>query len=84
VDISRGAWSRVGEASLAIPDDGTFVEPRLSGINTLLVSFSEPISPASLTSAGVSFAGMTVNGVAVNLAELPSRLPRETPTPSPC
>ena len=66
---SAAAHARgVGEAALTIPDDGTFVEPRLSGVSTLLARFSEAIDPATVAVGGVGVWGLDVNGQPVNLA----------------
>ncbi len=48
----------VGEALLRIPDDGSFSEPRVSGVNTLLVTFTEAIDPASFTPDGIHVYGL--------------------------
>ncbi len=51
----------LGEIALEIPDDGTFCEPRRSGISRLLVAFSEVIDPASFTPASIEISGLDVN-----------------------
>ena len=58
----------VGEARLEIPDTGLFAEPRNSGITTLVVTFSEPIDPASFTPASVRLAGKGVGNVVLDLS----------------
>jgi len=66
---SAGMHGRgVGEATLDVPDDGSFSEPRLSGISTLLVRFDSAIAPASLMPAGVQLWGNDVNNQPVNLS----------------
>ena len=58
----------VGEAMLAIPDDGTFSEPRTGGIGKLMVTFSEPMDPVSFAGGVVEIAGLDANGAAVDLS----------------
>ena len=54
--------------ALPIPDDGTFSEPRGSGITELRVAFSEPIEPASLVPGGIALSGTTAAGQPVDVA----------------
>ena len=56
----RGA----GEALLEILDDGSFSEPRSSGISKLILAFDEPIDPTSfsLMHLNVELAGRDANG----------------------
>ena len=58
----------VGLALLEIPDDGTFSEPRSSGINWLQVSFSHAIEPLTFRTNNVEIAGLDVNGQPVDLS----------------
>ncbi|NOT01055.1 MAG: hypothetical protein HOP29_10545, partial [Phycisphaerales bacterium] len=72
-DLTINAWRSSGlhggqEATLLIPDDGSFSEPRQVGVRTLLVEFSEPINPASFTPGDVTVVGIGSNGSPVNLA----------------
>ena len=60
--------SGVGEVLLAVPDDGTFCEPRKAGIRRLVVTFSEPIAPSSFTPSSIQIAGLDINGNDVGLA----------------
>ena len=60
----------IGEVLLEIPDDGSFCEPRSGGIGTLIVQFSEPIDPGTLTGERVQVAGLDAMGQAVNLSEI--------------
>ncbi len=62
-DHGRG----VGEAMLAIPDDGSFSEPRASGVSRIIVLFSETIDPVSFTPGSVEIAGLDANGIPVGL-----------------
>ena len=65
---SAAEHGALGEVALAIPDDGSFSEPRNGGIRTLLVEFSEAINPASFTPASVQFAGIDIDGNDVDLS----------------
>lgn len=58
----------LGEFSLAIPDDGSFSEPRVSGIRTLRVRFSAPLSHWTFTPASVLIAGNNSAGQPVDLS----------------
>ncbi len=64
VEHDRG----VGEALLEIGDDGSFSEPRSAGINTLIVTFSAPIDPGSLTPEGLQIDGLDANYQPVDLS----------------
>ncbi len=57
----------IGEALLQIADDGSFSEPRSTGINRLIVEFSEAIDPTSFTAASVRIAGLDANNDGVLL-----------------
>ena len=48
----------IGEVLLEIPDDGSFSEPRDSGLSRLRIAFSEPIDPASPTPGSVEVYGL--------------------------
>jgi len=50
--------SGLGELLLEIPDDGSFSEPRGSGLTTLLVSFSKAIDPATFTADAIEVYGL--------------------------
>ena len=66
---SAGVHGRgVGEVALPIPDDGTFSEPRASGISTLLVTFSDAVSTASFAPAAVGVWGTKADGSPVDLS----------------
>ena len=58
----------VGEAALPIPDDGSFSEPRDSGIAKLLVNFNEAIDPGTLQPASISLAGNDATGTPLDLS----------------
>ncbi len=58
----------VGEAPLEIPDDGSFSEPRSSGISKLVVQFSESMNPLNFNDGQVEIAGLDANGAPVNLS----------------
>ena len=60
----------VGEALLAIPDDGKFVEPRASGVHRLVIQFSEAIDPASFTPAAVGLVGNDAQSLLVDLSSV--------------
>ena len=60
----------VGEAALSIPDDGTFTEPRSSGVLRLLVAFDRAIDPASLAGAAVHIAGIDAGGQTLDLSSI--------------
>ncbi len=60
----------VAEALLAIPDDGSFSEPRSGGIGKLIVLFSEAIDPVSFIPGGVRVAGLDANNLSVDLGGL--------------
>jgi hypothetical protein len=60
----------VGEVLLEVPDDGTFSEPRAAGVTRLLVQFSEPIDPGSLTPESVLLAGNDASGEPVELSSV--------------
>ncbi len=62
-DHGRG----VGESLLIIADDGSFCEPRSSGVSRLIVELSEPIAPASIAPASVVVVGRDANGDSVYL-----------------
>lgn len=47
----------LGEVLFAIPDDGTFSEPRGAGVRRLVVQFSEAIDAASFSPSSVQIAG---------------------------
>ncbi len=65
---SAGVHDRgVGEVLLEIPDDGTFSEPRSTGVSKLVLEFSEPIDPLSLSSAIVEVVGVDANSGTVAL-----------------
>jgi subtilisin family serine protease len=53
---------------LGIPDDGSFVECRSAGISSLVLVFSEPIAPSSLTPSGIVVQGADANGQGVDLS----------------
>ncbi len=57
----------VGEALLLIPDDGSFCEPRSSGISKLMVIFTEAMDPLNFTPTNVEIAGLDANGDPVNM-----------------
>ena len=63
-DHARG----IGEALLVIPDDGSFSEPRSSGINRLVLQFSEEIDPVGFSTTLVEVAGLDANNQSVNLS----------------
>ncbi len=54
----RGA----GEGLLEIPDDGSFCEPRSSGVCKLILAFDGAIDPTSLIAQNVEVAGRDANG----------------------
>jgi len=59
----------LGQVALTIsPEDGTWSEPRAGGIQELLVTFSNAISPATFTPAAVELAGNGPGGTTINLA----------------
>ncbi len=63
-DHARG----VGEALLEIPDDGSFCEPRSSGISRLIVQFSEALDPVSFAADRVLVGGLDSNNAPVDLS----------------
>jgi hypothetical protein len=65
---SASTHGDMGEILLAIPDDGTFSEPRNGGLRRLVVQFSEAIDPDSFTAASVQVAGLDLSGNDVNLS----------------
>ena len=65
---SASTHAGLGEILLAIPDDGTFSEPRNGGLRRLVVQFSKAIDPTSLTTASIQIAGLDINGGAVDLS----------------
>ena len=56
-DHARG----IGEVQMVIPDDGLFSEPRGPGVGRLLVTFDEPMNPASFHSGSVEVTGLDAN-----------------------
>ncbi len=56
----------VGEACLAIPDDGSFAESRLSS-DRVVVSFNRPIDPATAIASNVAVVGNDVANLPVTL-----------------
>ncbi len=58
----------VGEAVLPIADDGSFSEPRDSGVRRLLITFDEAIDPASFSPASIQLAGNDATGASLNLS----------------
>ena len=48
----------LGELLLEIPDDGSFSEPRLTGLKMLVLEFSEAIDPATFTPEAVEVYGL--------------------------
>jgi hypothetical protein len=48
----------LGEVALSIPDDGSFSEPRFSGIQRLLVTFNTAIDPGSFTADRIGLTGL--------------------------
>lgn len=58
----------VGEACLAIPDDGSFSEPRLGGVGKLRLCFSLPINPTTWVLSAVSVVGFDQKGEPVDLS----------------
>jgi len=65
---SAATHGGVGEILLAIPDDGTFSEPRNGGLRGLVVQFSKAIAPTSFTATSVQIAGLDINGNDVDLS----------------
>jgi len=57
----------VGEALLEIPDDGSFTEPRATGISKLLVTFNRAIDPNSLVPGNVLIGGLDFDNNPVDL-----------------
>ena len=60
----------VGEVALVVPDDGTFSEPRASGIRRLLITFSEVIDSATFTPGSVRIAGNNASNSPVDLSSV--------------
>jgi hypothetical protein len=60
----------VEEALLEIPDDGTFCEPRASGLSRLVITFSQPIDPASLTPSSVQVCGLNADNEPIDLSRV--------------
>ena len=67
----------VGEAAIPLSPSGTAVEPRSSGIRTLRLAFSEPVSAAAWSAGGVQVSGrdasnkvVPLGGVAISTALL--------------
>jgi hypothetical protein len=58
----------VGEALLTISDDGTFSEPRDSGINRLLVTFGEAIDPTTFVPASIRLVGNDASSTPIDLS----------------
>jgi len=67
---SAARHDNVGEALLEVPDDGTFSEPRRAGVTRLVIQFSEPIDPGSLTPGSVLLAGNDASGEPVELSSV--------------
>jgi hypothetical protein len=65
---SGGHGAALGELPLIIPDDGTFSEPRVSGLSRMLITFNQPIDPASFTADQIFLSGMNAERKAVDLS----------------
>jgi len=65
---SAATHGGVGEVLLTIPDDGTFSEPRNTGVRRLVVNFSEAVNPATFMAGSVQIAGHDINGNDLNLS----------------
>jgi len=70
-----GAWQSaaehaqgIGEVLLVIADDGSFSEPRMTGVSKLRIDFPEAIDPASFTPAGVLMACKDAGGQELDLS----------------
>ncbi len=60
----------VGPARLVIPNDGSFSEPRSSGVTKLEVNFNSAIDPDSFTAASVQITGKDTDELPLDLSGL--------------
>jgi len=70
---SMATHGTVGEVGLLIPEDGSFVEPRSTGINKLVVTFDGDVNASAAVAAaeGCTVDGtlLDLSGVAIGVAE---------------
>lgn len=65
---SAAEHTGLGRLTLDITPDGGFTEPRHGGLQTLLLSFSKPLAPASFTPATVSISGLSLSNSPIDLS----------------
>lgn len=58
----------VGEVSLEIPNTDDFTEPRLDGLNKIVVTFASAVDPTTVDSDSLTMSGCTLGDVAVDLS----------------
>ncbi|MCC6126418.1 MAG: hypothetical protein IT426_15780, partial [Pirellulales bacterium] len=66
--LSAAAHAGAGEASLLIPDDGAFSEPRDAGIGRFLLNFSEAVDPTTFPTSSLNLSGLDVMDAGVDLS----------------
>lgn len=76
---SHGVHAEIGPAVLDIPESVEFSEPRLAGINLILVAFSGPIDPTTAIPANVSVTGCDVDNMPIGA--IPSTITVTTNVP---